>query len=207
LTHPTMWDLVLDPQPDGSRVEGCLVTHAESGLRVLLGPPRAIAAGETRALAMQRLAQVLTHLDDEGYHFVFLDLSSDIDELTTYALEACHQVYYVMTPTASGVQDTYRGVETLRRLGHRRKLRFVLNQSRGGFDPAEMLGDLGGSLAATIPRDDAFITAEDEHRPACLAGASAASRAVAELAASIYPNLEAVAPRTGLWRRLRGRLG
>lgn len=207
LTHPTMWDLVLDPAPDGARVEECLVTHPDSGLRVLLGPPRAIAAGETRALAIQRLAQVLTHLDEEGYHFVFLDLSSDIDELTTYALEASHQVYYVMTPTASGVQDTYRGVETLRRLGHRRKLRFVLNQSRGGFDPAEMLGDLGGVLAATVPRDDAFITAEDEHRPACLAGPTAASRAVAELAASIYPNLEAAAPRTGLWRRLRGRLG
>jgi MinD-like ATPase involved in chromosome partitioning or flagellar assembly len=207
LTHPTMWDLVLDPGPDRSRVERCLVTHSESGLRVLLGPPRAIAAGETRALAMQRLAQVLTHLDDEGYHFVFLDLSSDIDELTTYALEASHQVYYVMTPTASGIQDTYRGVETLRRLGHRRKLRFVLNQARGGFDPGEMLADLGGSLTATIPRDDAFIAAEDEHRPACLAGGTAASRAVAELAASIYPNLEATAPRAGLWRRLRGRLG
>jgi MinD-like ATPase involved in chromosome partitioning or flagellar assembly len=207
LTHPTMWDLVLDPQPDASRVESCMVTHAPSGLRVLLGPPRAIAASETRALAMQRLAQVLTHLDEEGYHFVFLDLSSDVDELTTYALEASHQVYYVMTPTASGVQDTYRGVETLRRLGHRRKLRFVLNQSRGGFDAAEMMGDLGGSLAATIPRDDAFITAEDEHRPASLAGASPAQRAVAELAASIYPNLDATAPRPGLWQRLRGRLG
>jgi hypothetical protein len=37
LTHPTMWDLVLDPQPDRARVEECLVTHHASGLRVLLG--------------------------------------------------------------------------------------------------------------------------------------------------------------------------
>lgn len=207
LTHPTIWDLVLDPQPDRSRVEECLVTHHDSGLRVLLGPPRAIAAGETRALAMQRLAQILMHLDENSYHFVFLDLSSDIDELTTYALEASHRVYYVMTPTASGVQDTYRGVETLRRLGHRRKLRFVLNQSRGDFNPEEMLADLGGTLAATIPRDDAFMTAEDEHRPACLDDGSAASKSIAELAASIYPNLEGGSRRTGLWQRLRGRFG
>jgi MinD-like ATPase involved in chromosome partitioning or flagellar assembly len=207
LTHPTMWDLVLDPQPDRARVEECLVTHHDSGLRVLLGPPRAIAAGETRALAMQRLAQVLMHLDEDGYHFVFLDLSSDVDELTTYALEASHHVYYVMTPTASGVQDTYRGVETLRRLGHRRKLRFVLNQSRGDFNPQEMLADLGGTLAATIPRDDAFMAAEDEHRPACLNDGSPASKSIAELAASIYPNLEGGARRAGWWQRLRGRLG
>jgi MinD-like ATPase involved in chromosome partitioning or flagellar assembly len=207
LTHPTMWDLVLDPQPDSSRVEECLVTHHDSGLRVLLGPPRAIGPGETRALAMQRLAQVLMHLDEDGYHFVFLDLSSDIDELTTYALEASHQVYYVMTPTASGVQDTYRGVETLRRLGHRRKLRFVLNQSRGDFNPTEMLTDLGGTLAATIPRDDAFMAAEDEHRPACLNDGNAAARSIAELAASIYPNLEGRSRRASLWQRLKGRLG
>jgi MinD-like ATPase involved in chromosome partitioning or flagellar assembly len=72
LTHPTLWDLVLDPEPDAARIEECLVLHDDSGLRVLLGPPRAIAAGETRALAMQRLAQVLNHLDENGYHFVFM---------------------------------------------------------------------------------------------------------------------------------------
>jgi MinD-like ATPase involved in chromosome partitioning or flagellar assembly len=207
LTHPTLWDLVLDPEPDADRIEECLVLHEDSGLRVLLGPPRAIAAGETRALAMQRLAQVLNHLDEDGYHFVFLDLSSDIDELTTYALEAAHQVYYVITPTASGVQDTYRGVETLRRLGHRRKLRFVLNQQRAGFNPDEMLADLGGTLSASIPRDDAFSSAEDDHEPLSLQGSGAGAQAIGALAASIYPNLESGPPRRGFWARLRRRLG
>lgn len=207
LTHPTLWDLVLDPEPDAARIEECLVLHDDSGLRVLLGPPRAIAAGETRALAMQRLAQVLNHLDENGYHFVFLDLSSDIDELTTYALEAAHQVYYVMTPTASGVQDTYRGVETLRRLGHRRKLRFVLNQQRAGFNPDEMLADLGGTLSASIPRDDAFTSAEDDHEPLSLHGAGAGARAIGAFAASIYPSLESAPSRDGFWTRLRSRLG
>jgi MinD-like ATPase involved in chromosome partitioning or flagellar assembly len=207
LTHPTLWDLVLDPEPGAERIEECLVLHEDSGLRVLLGPPRAIAAGETRALAMQRLAQVLNHLDGDGYHFVFLDLSSDIDELTTFALEAAHQVYYVITPTASGVQDTYRGVETLRRLGHRRKLRFVLNQQRAGFNPDEMLADLGGTLSASIPRDDAFSSAEDDHEPVSLHGTGAGAQAIGALAASIYPNLESNAPRRGFWARLRRRLG
>jgi MinD-like ATPase involved in chromosome partitioning or flagellar assembly len=207
LTHPTLWDLVLDPDPDASRFEECLLLHDDSGVRVLLGPPRAIAAGEARALAMQRLAQVLNHLDENGYHFVFLDLSSDIDELTTYALEASHQVYYVITPTASGVQDTYRGVETLRRLGHRRKLRFVLNQQRAGFSPDEMLADLGGTLSASIPRDDAFTAAEDDHEPVSIRGAGAGAKAIGSLAASIYPSLDIAPSRLGFWSRLRSRLG
>jgi MinD-like ATPase involved in chromosome partitioning or flagellar assembly len=207
ITHPTLWDLVLDPEPDAARLEECLVWHQESGLRVLLGPPRAIAAGEARALAMQRLAQVLSHLDEEGYHFVFLDLSSEVDELTTYALEAAHQVYYVITPTASGVQDTYRGVETLRRLGHRRKLRFVLNQGRAAFDADEMMADLGGRLSASVPQDDAFAKAEDEHEPLSLGKQSPAAASIVALAASIYPSLEETSTKSGFWARLRSRLG
>ncbi len=207
LTHPTLWDLVVEPDPDRERIDECMVWHDESGLRALLGPPRAIAGGEARSLAMQRLAQVLSYLDDERYHFVFMDLSSDVDDLTTYALEAAHQVYYVLTPTASAVQDTYRGVETLRRLGHRRKLRFVLNQERGGFNADEMMADLGGTLAAVIPRDDAFNAAEDDHRPLALAGSGAGTRAIRQLASAIYPTLEVTSPKEGLWRRLRRRVG
>jgi hypothetical protein len=110
-----------------------------------------------------------------------IDMASEINDLTTYVLEAVHQIYYVLTPTASGVQDTYRGVETLRRMGHRRKLHFVLNQCRGAFDPSEMLSDLGGQLAASVPRDDDFLTAEDAHRPVSLESPGAAHAGIGEL--------------------------
>jgi MinD-like ATPase involved in chromosome partitioning or flagellar assembly len=207
LTHPTLWDLVVDPDPDGERIEDCLLEHEDSGLRVLLGPPRAVASTESRSLATQRVAQVLSHLDERNYHFVFIDMSSEINDMTTYLLEAAHVIYYVLTPTAAGVQDTYRGVETLRRMGHRRKLRFVLNQSRGGFDADEMLGDLGGTLAATVLRDDAFLVAEDAHRPASLEGSGDARRSIAELATAIFPSFVDSPARRSVWQRLRQRLG
>lgn len=207
LTHPTIWDLIVEPDPDGDRIEECLLDHDDSGLRVLLGPPRAVASSESRSLAMQRVAQVLSHLDERNYHFVFIDVSSEINDMTTYLLEAAHVIYYVLTPTATGVQDTYRGVETLRRMGHRRKLRFVLNQSRGGFDADEMLTDLGGTLAATVVRDDAFLAAEDAHRPAGLEEPGAARRSIAELATSIFPSFVDAPARRSMWQRLRQRLG
>lgn len=206
LTHPTLWDLVLDPSPGEEQLETCLLEHQDSGLRVVLGPPRAIASGESRSLATQRIAQLLSHLDEQNYHFVFIDMSSEISDLTTYLLEAAHLIYYVITPTATGVQDTYRGVETLRRMGHRRKLRFVLNQSRGDFDASEMLADLGGTLAATVARDDAFLNAEDDHRPAALGGGGP-RRQVAGLAATIYPTFSEQRPRASAWRRLVRRFG
>jgi pilus assembly protein CpaE len=206
LSHPTLWDLVIDPNPDVDGIEDCLLVHEETGLRVLLGPPRAIASPETRAIAIQRIAQVLSYLDQHNYHFVFIDLAGEINELTTYVLEAAHRVYYVLTPTASGVQDTYRGVETLRRLGHRAKLRFVVNQGREGFDPSEMLSDLGGELAASVGRDDAFVVAEDEHRPASLSPGEART-SIGLLATTIYPGFVDLAADVSVWRRLRQRLG
>jgi MinD-like ATPase involved in chromosome partitioning or flagellar assembly len=207
LTHPTLWDLVIEPAPTADSVDRCLLEHDDSGLRVLLGPPRAISGGESRAIAMQRIAQVLHHLDEQNFHFVFVDMASEVNELTTYGLEASHQIYYVLTPTASAVQDTYRGVETLRRMGHRRKLRFVLNQSRGAFDASEMMADLGGTLSATVARDDAFLLAEDGHRPASLDQSGAARRSIAELAAAIYPSFVDMPSQGSVWRRLRQRLG
>lgn len=207
LTHPTLWDLVMDPDPSADHIAATLIEHRDSGLNVLLGPPRAVPGGEGRSMAMQRVAAVLSHLDEQGYHFVFVDMSNEIDDFSTYLLEAVHQIYCVISPTPSGVQDTYRAVESLRRLGHRRKLRFVLNQAHGSFDADEMLGDLGMSLAATVPRDDAFLIAEERHQPAALEMRGAAYRGIFELSAAVYPALVETPPKRSVWERLKTRLG
>ncbi|HEV3231820.1 MAG TPA: PrgI family protein [Candidatus Dormibacteraeota bacterium] len=203
LTHPTIWDLVVDPEPGAEEIETCLVRHDRSGLRALLGPPKSVSTADGRALAITRVARVLSHLDDAGCHLVLMDLGSEVNELTTYAMEAAQRIYYVITPTASSVQDAYRGVEVLRRMGQRRKLRIVLNQARGSFDTGEMMADLGLRLDARVKRDEAFVEAETRHQPACLGGATA----IAELAAAIYPALAlAATARPNLWRRLLERL-
>lgn len=206
LTHPTLWDLVISPDPGGEEIESCLLTERSSGLRALLGPPRSVSNAEGRALVIARVARILSHLDDAGYHVVCMDLGSEVDQLTTYVLEAAHRICYVVTPTASSVQDAYRGAETIRRLGHRRKLRFVLNQVRGSFDSTEMMADLGGALDARVRFDEAFLTAENRHLPGCLDGHD--TTGIATLARSIHPALAtpAAGARSGLWRRLRARL-
>jgi pilus assembly protein CpaE len=208
LIHPTIWDLMIDPDPGVEQIDRCLVEHRESGLSVLLGPPRAVSGEEGRAMAVRRVAEVFSRLEDLGYHFVLIDLGSEIDALSTYVFEAAHQVYCVLTPTASAVQDTYRAVETLRRLGHRRKLRFVLNQAHGAaFDSAEMMADLGGTIAATVPRDEAFVSAENEHRPVSLGDRGAGAKGIRQLAAALYPALGEGSPKRGVWRRLVRRFG
>src|SRR5439155_24343797 len=134
----------------------------------------------------------------------FIDLGGEVNELNTYVLEAVHQVMLVLTPTASAVQDTYRAVETLRRLGHRRKLRLVLNQAGGAFAIEEMVSDLQAPLAAVIPHDDAFAEAESDHRPASL---GEGRRSIVPLANALFPGFGETPPRRSLWRRLWERVG
>jgi len=207
LTHPTLWDLVMEPEPTPAQIETCLLHLDGSGLRVLLGPPRAISATQGRSLALQRVAEVLSYLDEHNYHFVLIDMGSELNDLNTYLLEAAHHIYYVLTPTASAVQDTYRGVETMRRLGYRRKLRLVLNQARRGVEVDEMVRDLGAPLLARVDYDESFAAAEERHRPGSLDPRSSARNAITPLAAAIYPALAQTPARRGRLSRLLGRSG
>jgi MinD-like ATPase involved in chromosome partitioning or flagellar assembly len=113
----------------------------------------------------------------------------------------------VLTPTASGVQDAYRSTEALRRLGLGSKLRYVVNRARPGVDLDEVMGDLGGRIAATIPFDPRIEEAENSHRIAALEGGGPAAEALFRLAAQVYPALAAPTARRRLWPFARRRVG
>jgi hypothetical protein len=61
---------------------------------------------------------------------------------------------------------------------------------RDGFNLAEPMGDLNGSLVARIPYDAAFDTAENRHEPMVVRGSGPSIEALSVLAASIYPALK-----------------
>ena len=203
IPHPTIWDFVIDEKALAENVDDYLVVH-RSGLRALLGPPKPIAAG--RGIEPARIAEIVHQLESEGYHFIFFDIAADFDAVSTWVLGAVHDVFVVITPTASGVQDAYRTTEALRRMGLRHKLSYVVNRARPGYDVREVMTDLGGTLRASIPYDPAIEQAENEHRLAAL-GASPGAAAIASLAAHLYPPLQVTAPRRRLqlpWRRRAG---
>ena len=76
----------------------------------------------------------------------------------------------------------------LRRLGLGAKLQYVANKMREGVSLAEPMGDLNGSLAARIPYDAAFDSAENQHQPIATRRSGPAFEALCQLAASIYPH-------------------
>jgi MinD-like ATPase involved in chromosome partitioning or flagellar assembly len=196
LAQPTMLDYVSDLAGIGADPDprDYILHHQASSLDVLLGPSKCLAGDRSRLIGIPQAAHILSALRGAGYHFVIIDMGASVGDLETYLLEAAHRIYCVVTPTAGSVQSLYRGVEVLRRLGLGEKLRYVANKMRDGYNLEEPLGDLGGSLAARIPFDQVFETAENRHQPVVLWSEGTTRDAIIKLGASIYPALERPRP-------------
>jgi MinD-like ATPase involved in chromosome partitioning or flagellar assembly len=162
LNGPTLGDVVSAPVIDSAAIETSMLRH-ESGARVMLAPPRASADGGF----LPAVARVLAYLDEQGFDFVIFDVAGGIDDLNSYVLQLADEIYYVFRGDAAGVYDLYRGIETLRRLGHREKIRYVANLCDGA-DMSEVMGDLRGTLTASLPTSAAVARAADLHRSAVL---------------------------------------
>ena len=191
IAQPTMLDYLCDlsvPNPDP---RDFIIRHQATKLDVLLGPSKCLAGDRADLLGIPQAAHILSTLKAAAYQFLILDTSASLRDLETYLLEAATRIYCVVTPTAGSVQSLYRGVEALRRLGLGTKLQYVANKMRDGINLAEPMGDLNGSLAARIPYDTAFDSAENAHAPIATRSAGGASfDALCHLAASIYPALQ-----------------
>jgi MinD-like ATPase involved in chromosome partitioning or flagellar assembly len=194
IAQPTMLDYLCDltvPHPDP---RDYIVHHQATGLDVLLGPSKCLAGDRAELFGVPQAAHILSTLKSAGYQFLVLDMSATLGNLETYLLETATRIYCVVTPTAGSVQSLYRGVEALRRLGLGPKLQYVANKMRDGFNLAEPMGDLNGSLVARIPYDVEFDTAENRHEPIVMRSTGASGDAVRRLAASVYPALQLPAP-------------
>jgi MinD-like ATPase involved in chromosome partitioning or flagellar assembly len=186
----TLLDYALAP-PDDRCIVDFMVGHA-SGARVLLGPQRAVHPEWPVTPALLR--EALRELDMEGFDIVVLDVSTELNPLTTTAICACDDVFVVVVPTAGGVQDAYRSTEALRRLGLRHQLRYIVNRSRPGTDLSEPMADLGGQLIGDIPDDEAVITAENAHRLIGLEESGPAAIALRRLARRVSSELRSAWP-------------
>jgi MinD-like ATPase involved in chromosome partitioning or flagellar assembly len=205
IAQPTLADYVTRGA-DPAHLDSCMVRHP-SGARALLGMPKPVASG-AGAVEPARVAEIVHRLERDGVQFVVIDVAADLGAVTTWVLSAVHDIFVVITPTASGVQDAYRTTAALRRLGLGHKLRYVVNRARGPVELDEVMGDLGGRIAAVVPYDPAVEDAENAHRSAALECAGDPTAALHDLAALLYPSLGTAHRRARLswlpWRRRAG---
>ncbi|MHB8573595.1 MAG: AAA family ATPase [Candidatus Dormibacteria bacterium] len=205
LIQPTWWEHVTAPAPPP--LEQVLTVHRQSGLSVLLGPPKSVREDGAVPLEPARVVRMLDEVESLGFHFLIVDLSGDLGAVNRAVLDWCHDIFVVTAPTASALQATYRTAESLRRLGLGAKLQYVEQRSRGTEEKLrDVMGDLGGRLVGAIPHDLHFDDAENRHRPLVMDGGTT-SDAIARLARMLYPSLDVPGIGGNPARRLLSRFG
>jgi MinD-like ATPase involved in chromosome partitioning or flagellar assembly len=170
ITHLTAMDFALAPLDD-RRVLDFMATHP-SGVEVLLGTSDPTSSDWP--LNEDLVREVLREVDVEGIDVVITDISAHLSPLARAVLSSADDVFVVVTATTSGVQDAYRTTETLRRIGIRHQLRYVLNRARSGVDFGIAMADLGGQLIGEIPEDRRVVDAENRHQLVAGSGGEAA---------------------------------
>lgn len=191
LVQPTVLDYLGDFKASPEKLAEYVVRHEASNLHVLLGSPKCLAIPNGPPLGAGQAMDLVGTLRSAGHQFIVIDLSATLGDFEAQVLEMADRIICVVTPTAAAVQDLYRTVEVLRRLGHAPKLAYVANKMRERWDFSEPMGDLGGQLITQIPYDVGFDVAENHHQPYVLRPKGAAEAALVELATFVYPALDA----------------
>jgi pilus assembly protein CpaE len=190
LVQPTLLDYLGDFKASTDKLAEYVVRHEASNLQLLLGSPKCLSNPNGPPLGATQAMDLVDTLRGARHHFILIDVSATLGEFEAQVLEMADRIICVVTPTASAIQDLYRSVETLRRLGHGSKLAYVANKMRQRWDFSEPMGDLGGRLITQIPYDAGFDTAENRHQPYVLSQKGPAHAALLELASFVYPALE-----------------
>ena len=182
--------------PPGDRdagVAGRLVTHG-SGLIVHPGwgaPPASDAAAAVAALVEAG--------ERAGAALVVADIDCDLDPVCLAVLRRCDRVHVTLTASASGVLDAYRSTATLRRLGLRDRIDYVVNRCAGPIQLGEVMSDLDGAVVAEVPQSAALVTAENQHRLAALDERSPVGAAIGRLADHLEAGVDAGADAAPRW--------
>ncbi|HYM50679.1 MAG TPA: AAA family ATPase [Candidatus Limnocylindrales bacterium] len=207
LAQPTVLDYLGDFASSPERFSEYVVRHEASNLHLLLGSPKCLAVPGGPSLGTRQATELIATLRSGGHHFILIDISSSLGEFEAQILELADRIICVVTPMASAIQDLYRTVEVLRRLGHGPKLAYVANRVAERWDASEPMGDLGGHLVTQVPYDPGFEASENRHEPYVLQRKGTAHDAVLELATFIYPALQSpgLAHATSRWLPRLGR--
>jgi pilus assembly protein CpaE len=150
----------LDPEFFDSVVS----TH-ESGLKVLLGPPRPELADEIEAIP-DSIARIIERVAND-YDFIVVDTRCHLDNLLLALTDICAKIVLVATPTLAGVKNAKFVLDLFDRMDYpAEKVVFVLNKvdddrskNRGTIPTESIEKYLKRTADARIPNHEAPILA------------------------------------------------
>jgi pilus assembly protein CpaE len=138
---------------DRNVLRDAVVTHQDSGVRLILAPNRPEQAEHVRG---DQLAGLIRYLR-KAYSLVIVDTGSSLDSQTMDVLAACDQVVLVMTQDIPSINDIRQLLNFAPKIGLADgKISLVLNQyhKRINITPDQISKNLRREFAAVVPLDN-----------------------------------------------------
>jgi pilus assembly protein CpaE len=124
----TLADLVQQVDDVDTEFFDSVVATHESGLKVLLGPPRPEAAEDVRSNP-SATSQIIEKVAN-NYDFIVVDTSSHIDDMLLSLMDIATKIVLVATPTLAGVKNAKFMLDLFDKLNYTaNKTLFVLNRT------------------------------------------------------------------------------
>jgi pilus assembly protein CpaE len=142
----------LDPEV----VEGVMIKHAGSGIRVLAAPARPEHADHVSAEQFTSLLKYLRRV----YPYVVIDTAHNLNDITLAVLDVCDVLVLVVTQDIPAVKNVRLFLDLMGNLGvSRERVCFVLNKYDKRISiTAEKIGDnLKQPVVSVIPLDERIV--------------------------------------------------
>jgi len=139
----------LDPEV----VEGVMLKHSSSGLRVLAAPARPEHAEHVNSEQFAKLIKYLRQV----YPYVVIDTSHMLDAITLATLDACDVLVLVVTQDIPAVKNVRLFLDLLNTIGiQRERVCFVMNKydKRISITPEKVGENLKLPIVGVIPFDE-----------------------------------------------------
>ena len=141
---------------DPDVVEGVMIKHASSGLRVLAAPSRPEHADHVNSEQFARLLKYLRQV----YPYVVVDTSHMLNDITLAALDVCDVLVLVVTQDIPAVKNVRLFLDLMNTIGiPRERVCFVMNKydKRISITPEKVGENLKLPVVSVIPLDERIV--------------------------------------------------
>ena len=141
----------LDPEI----IEGVVVTHAASGLKILACPPRPEMADSITGEQFGKLLEYLRHL----FSYIVVDTASYLTDVVQTAIEYADHIILVTTQEIPSIKSCNLFLSLATATGIRQRVLFVMNQydKRIKITPEKVGESLHQEIQISIPLDEKII--------------------------------------------------
>jgi pilus assembly protein CpaE len=141
---------------DSDVVEGVMIKHASTGLRVLAAPSRPEHADHVNSDQFAKLLKYLRQV----YPYVVVDTSHMLNDITLAALDVCDVLVLVVTQDIPAVKNVRLFLDLMNTIGiPRERVCFVMNKydKRISITPEKVGENLKQPIVSVIPLDERIV--------------------------------------------------